>query len=317
MVYRCVAVAVALLLSTSSIFASISDECRAQQTIFANASRNGHPIDFYYFKNDTKETIQLTWAGDAIGVIILVTMSESEQGLGQSSDIYRSIDNGKTFEKITQNLGEEIYIKRENGLQTRKIYHKMRKIYVICHDIHNRNNSLIYSTVDSGKRWKKSTLPFILNGKLKFSARDSQSNLVFTLEGHTKSLFVSRDGGITWELVLQNVQECFWSGFNVDNKISNRGAFTLSKSEDGGRNWRVILENVRKIWAPEAIRSDADLEEDSGESQYEPSGRFLYAAHFVDVERSRLQLSVSDNGGNNFRRVYLPTVVSDQVRCPA
>lgn len=39
-----------------------------------------------------------------------------------------SIDNGKTFEKITQNLGEEIYIKRENGLQTRKIYHKMRKV---------------------------------------------------------------------------------------------------------------------------------------------------------------------------------------------
>lgn len=74
------------------------------------------------------------------------------------------------------------------------------------------------------------------------------------------------------------------------------------------------MENVRKIWAPEATRSDADLEEDSGESQYEPSSRFLYAAHFVDEEKNHLQLSVSDNGGNNFRRVYLPTVVSDQVR---
>ncbi|KAM7537040.1 hypothetical protein Aperf_G00000072767 [Anoplocephala perfoliata] len=321
MVYRVVTVLTIIAIAISACVSN-PDKCKEQQKIFTEALKRGHPIDF----NDTKETIQLTWAGEAIGVIILVTMSESEQGLGQPSDIYRSVDNGKTFEKITANLGENIHIKRENGLQTRKLYHKMRKIYVICHDMHNRNNSLIYSTIDSGNHWKKSLLPFVLNGKLKFSPRDPDSNLVLTLEVHTKTLFVSEDGGVKWRPALQDVQEFFWSSFAVDNKFtlyalhgkviekpsSGRDAFTLSKSEDGGRTWRVLLENVRKIWAPEVLRSDADLEEDAGESQYEPSGRFLYATHFTSNEKSLLQLSVSDDGGRNFHRVFLPSIVSDR-----
>lgn len=52
--------------------------------------------------------------------------------------------------------------------------------------MHNRNNSLIYSTTDSGDHWKKSLLRFVLNGKLKFSPRDPDSDLVLTLESHTK-----------------------------------------------------------------------------------------------------------------------------------
>ncbi len=75
-------------------------------------------------------------------VIILVTMSENEYGLGQSSDIYRrfvsvcvhgllSVDNGKTFENITGNIGEQIFIKREHGLQTRQNQHKIRKVSVL------------------------------------------------------------------------------------------------------------------------------------------------------------------------------------------
>lgn len=92
----------------------------------------------------------------------------------------------------------------------------------------------------------------------------------------------------------------------------NRSSFTLSKSKDGGRTWQTILDNVRKIWSPEALRSDADSE-DSGESPYEPSGRFLYVAHFVDDEKAQLQLSVSDDGGNTFRRVHLPTIVPERV----
>nr|CDS16971.1 sortilin [Echinococcus granulosus] len=170
-------------------------------------------------------------------------------------------------------------------------------------------------------RLSKSYSPMPQRMVIQLTSNDTKETIQLTWAGDAIG-----DGGITWELVLRNVQECFWSSFNVDSKSSlyalhgkvvkkstgNRGAFTLSKSEDSGKNWRVILVNVRKIWAPEVMRSDADLEEDSGRSQYEPSGRFLYAAHFADEERNLLQLSVSDDGGNSFRRVYLPTVFSDQ-----
>ncbi|VDD79952.1 unnamed protein product [Mesocestoides corti] len=140
-----------------------------------------------------------------------------------------------------------------------------------------------------------------------------------------KTLFVSEDGGLIWKTAQHDVQEYFWSGFTVDSKNTiyalhgastktnaNRNAFTLSKSVDGGETWTQILSDVRKIWAPEALRSDVDIDEDGTNSQYEPSGRFLYASHFIDKEKGTLRLSVSDDGGNNFRQVYLPTVFSDR-----
>ncbi|VDN98500.1 unnamed protein product [Rodentolepis nana] len=308
---------------TALVCASETDKCKAQQKIFTEATKHGQPIDFYYFKNDTKETIQLTWTGDSTGIIILVTMSESEQGLGQPSDLYRSTDNGKTFEKITKNLGENIHIKRENGLQTWKSA-KNRKIYVVCHDMQNLNHTVIYSTADSGQSWKKSILPFILNGKLKLLVFDEDSYSVLAMEASTKTLFVSIGGDSSWKPVLHDVQDYFWSRFSFDpkntiyalhgkgqkNPTSNRDSYALSKSEDGGETWRVLLKNVRKIWAPETY-TDADGEEPKNRTV----GRFLYAAHFpeeYDDGKNLLKLSVSENGGDIFHHVFLPAVISDR-----
>ncbi|VUZ56725.1 unnamed protein product [Hymenolepis diminuta] len=312
-----------ILAVTASVYASDPDKCKAQQKLFTEAIKHGHPIDFYYFKNDTKETIQLTWTGDSTGIIILVTMSESEQGLGQPSDLYRSTDNGKTFEKITGNLDENIHIKRENGLQTWKTA-KNRKIYVVCYDMQNRNHTLIYSTTDSGQSWNKSKLPFILNGKLKLLVVDADSYSVLAMEANTKTLFVSIGDDSSWKSALQDVQDFFWSRFTFDPKdtiyalhgkspkkpTSNRDAYTLSKSEDGGSTWRVLLRNVRKIWAPETYTDADDDDPKSG-----PAGRFLYAAHFTedaDNEKGPLKLSVSEDGGNTFHPVFLPAVTSDR-----
>lgn len=103
--------------------------------------------------NDTKETIQLTWAGENSGVsskniiallqvLILVTMTEGEAGPGLTSDIYRrylailfvygngSANNGKSFQKITQELGENVYIRRENGLQRHQNQRDSKEVHV-------------------------------------------------------------------------------------------------------------------------------------------------------------------------------------------
>lgn len=46
MVCRCVFWAIVFLLLILSADSSDSDECKEQQKIFTNASKNGHPIDF-------------------------------------------------------------------------------------------------------------------------------------------------------------------------------------------------------------------------------------------------------------------------------
>nr|VZI40107.1 unnamed protein product [Spirometra erinaceieuropaei] len=253
-----------------------------------------------------------------MGIIILVTMTEGDFGLGQPSDIYRSIDNGKSFQKITQNLGEKIYIKRENGLQTRKTLQKTRKIYVICQDETNKNASVMFSTSDAGDTWEKSKVDFILSGKLKFSVRDPDSDNILTLEKRTNVY-----GGRTWRLALNDVHDFTWSGFSVDDpgtiyalhrktaakSINDKEFLTLSKSVNFGRSWKSILTKVRKMWVPESIQNDESAT--SGQEGQQKLGRFLYAMHFNEDE-SKVQLSVSDDGGLSFKRVYLPTVAPER-----
>ncbi len=94
----------------------------------------------------------------------------------------------------------------------------------------------------------------------------------------------------------------------------NQNTYTLSKSVDSGSSWSPVLKDVRKMWAPESTKSEMDLELDEIDAQPEPSARFLYAAHFADDEKKTIQLSVSDDGGNSFRKVHLPTVVPERVR---
>lgn len=91
--------------------------------------------------------------------------------------------------------------------------------------------------------------------------------------------------------------------------------YVLSKSVNFGQSWKTLLTRVRKVWSPELILSNAEMEAvDEENVRYLPPGRFLYASHFVDAEMKTLRLSMSEDAGSTFRKVYLPTVVPEQAR---
>ncbi|VDN09289.1 unnamed protein product [Dibothriocephalus latus] len=63
------------------------------------------------------------------------------------------------------------------------------------------------------------------------------------------------------------------------------------------------------MWVPESMQNDEFAA--PGQEGQPKLGRFLYAMHF-DEDESKVQLSVSDDGGLSFKRVYLPTVAPER-----
>ncbi|CAH8621095.1 unnamed protein product [Dicrocoelium dendriticum] len=304
--------------------------CESGDRRFSDVIKKGKALDVFYFMNDTKETIQLTWAG------------ENKNGPGLTSDIYRSENNGKNFHKITYELGERVYIRRENGLQRHQNQRDSMELFVVCYDPDNREHSIIFVTKDGGASWDKSNVPFVLSGQLRFYPRKRLSPWILTVEEKTSKLFLSLDNGNSWSKVHENVVDFFWSIYDSDpdetfyvlyktahtiNETTNQ---TLVKSTDFGRTWISVMDHVVRVWAPRGVRTQATNtsglfdslnEHDAYESGLgnlvaSPSlplpdrkgNQFLYVAHFTTPENQTTRLSVSVDGGQTFRPVYLPTV---------
>ncbi|KAF5401923.1 Sortilin [Paragonimus heterotremus] len=318
-------------------------KCESDQTHFDDIIKKGNALAVFYFTNDTKETIQLTWAGENSGVLILVTMTDGDSGPGLSSDIYRSDNNGKTFIQITHELGEKVYIRRENGLQRHQNQRDSKELFVICYDIDNKRHSVIFVTKDGGYTWEKSNVPFVLSGQLRFYPRKRLSPWILTLEEKTSILYLSLDNGKSWVNVHDNVVDFFWSIYTDDpeetfyvvyksdslkNDTTNQ---TLAKTTDFGSTWVRIMENVVRVWAPKGVQTQTTDKFGSEKSTTTPSfteaemqvgmqkasesqegdrrsGFFLYVAHYNDLENQTTQLSVSVDGGKTFKPVFLPTV---------
>ncbi|CAH8543010.1 unnamed protein product [Schistosoma rodhaini] len=329
------AVFVLTFTSTSPFGASSSSNvCDSQQKLFDPIIKGGKALEVFYFVNDTKETIQLTWAGENSGVLILVTMTEGESGPGLTSDIYRSDNNGKTFTKITQQLGENIYIRRENGLQRHQNQRDSKELFVICYDVENMTRSMIFVTEDGGSTWERSSVPFVLSGQLRFYPRERLSPWVLTLEEKTSILYLSLDNGKTWKNIHDNVVDYFWSVYEMDpgetvyilyHPQSSKNAserHVLAKSSDFGLTWTELLKDVIRVWAPRGVKVDIPRPHDKSsisfdsetEQDYETTklGHFLYASHFADTKNQTVQLSVSTDGGQTFNKAHLPTIQAER-----
>ncbi|CAL8069668.1 unnamed protein product [Calicophoron daubneyi] len=303
-------------------------DCSLEQKRFDAIVKSGKATDVFYFMNDTKETIQLTWVGENSGVLILVTMTEGDSGPGLTSDIYRSDNNGKVFFKITHDLGEQVYIRRENGLQRHQNQRDSKELFVICYDVENKHHSIIFVTKDGGFTWEKSNVPFVLSGQLRFYPRKRLSPWILTLEEKTSRLYLSLNNGKSWVNVHDNVADFFWSIYDSDpdetfyvlhrpNSSKNDSkVHTLSKTTDFGKSWTVIMKNVIRVWAPRGVRTqnvtNGTRDSEDGwvtrTNETDRGSRFLYIAHYVGSENQTTQLSLSTDGGKSFHSVYLPTV---------
>ncbi|KAF6775576.1 hypothetical protein AHF37_05049, partial [Paragonimus kellicotti] len=249
----------------------------------------------------------------------------------------------------THELGEKVYIRRENGLQRHQNQRDSKELFVICYDIDNKRLlRLIFVTKDGGYTWEKSNVPFVLSGQLRFYPRKRLSPWILTLEEKTSILYLSLDNGKSWVNVHDNVVDFFWSIYiddpeetfyvvyksdSLKNDTTNQ---TLAKTTDFGSTWVRIMENVVRVWAPKGVQTQTTDKFGSEKSTTTPSfteaemqvgvrktseshevdrksGFFLYVAHYNNLENQTTQLSVSVDGGKTFKPVFLPTVQPERI----
>ncbi|VDL91239.1 unnamed protein product [Schistocephalus solidus] len=107
----------------------------------------------------------------------------------------------------------------------------------------------------------------------------------------------------------ERIGDLLFMMFMILHAKNDKELLTLSKSANCGWSWEPILTKVRKMWVPEIMQNDEFTP--WGQEGQQKLGRFLYVMHYNEDE-SKVQLSVSDDGGLSFKRVHLPTVAPER-----
>ncbi|KAF7256812.1 hypothetical protein EG68_06436 [Paragonimus skrjabini miyazakii] len=211
-------------------------------------------------------------------------MTDGDSGPGLSSDIYRSDNNGKTFIQITHELGEKVYIRRENGLQR--------------HQNQRDSKEILYLSLDNGKSWVNvhdNVVDFFWS--IYIDDPEETFYVVYksdSLKNDTtnQTLAKTTDFGSTWVSIMENVVRV-WAPKGVQTQTTDK--FGTEKSTT----------------TPSFTEAEMQVGVQKASESYEvdrKSGFFLYVAHYNDLENQTTQLSVSVDGGKTFKPVFLPTV---------
>lgn len=191
---------------------------------------------------------------------VYVGAAGSPWGAGEHRGVYKTIDNGATWDKI-------LYTNEQSGIGDMVMDpHNPRKIIAAMYE-HIRTpwdfksgglGSGLYLTYDGGATWKKLTdkegLPKGMLGRIGLSIAHAKPNVVYALiEAKTTGLYKSTDGGENWSLVAtENIgnRPFYYSDIYVDTKNENR-IWNLwsyvSKSEDGGKTFRTVLDYGKSV----------------------------------------------------------------------
>ncbi len=166
--------------------------------------------------------------------------------------LYKSVDGGKSWKKI-------LYINEKTGCADICINPKNPSIiYATTWEFRRKPYSFnsggkgsgFYKSLDGGNTWKKINkgLPESEYGRIALALSESAPNqLIAIVESSKTGLFISRDGGESWNeksSTLNVVSRPFYfSTIVIDPIDSNRvyrPAFTLSYSDDGGYSFNDV-----------------------------------------------------------------------------
>uniref|UniRef100_A0A671TAI3 Sortilin-like n=1 Tax=Sinocyclocheilus anshuiensis TaxID=1608454 RepID=A0A671TAI3_9TELE len=234
---------------------------------------------FQHNFNDLSGMVSLAWVGDGTGVLLVLTTFQVPlfiMRFGQSR-LYRSEDYGKTFQDITD-LINNTFIQTEFGMA---IGPENSGKVILTGDLTEGRVTKIFSSVDFGKSFVTSELPFHPLMQITYNPRDSNILMVYSISDHLNSVGNGKmlPACCSSVIILVNF---FISG--------DRGMLELRKSLDYGKTFKTIGSRIYSFGL---------------------GGRFVFATIMSDSGSTRM-IHVSVDQGETWDMAQLPTVGHEQ-----
>uniref|UniRef100_A0A1I8I4X0 Sortilin n=1 Tax=Macrostomum lignano TaxID=282301 RepID=A0A1I8I4X0_9PLAT len=306
-----------ILLGLSFIAATESNACEKQQSdisvLLSDSTANKKFLSEFVFANDSKPKLQITWAGPNSKTLIALTLV-SYVTTSTLADVYRSTDDGRSFSRITAQVSpgvQPLQLLTQYGLQRNP--GNSSQLYLASAGSTDATTNL-HMSFDNGATWQTTVLPFALTQAFMF--HQTQKDLALAHSGST--LFLTRDGGLSWTRLKDQVVKASWGSATdqansiyavVDQSISSDKAVSLgSVVRNSGPAARIpkpsrsLLKTINfgDIWRPLADNIFS----------YVGRENFLFLS-LADTYGLSRRLAVSTDYGASFHRTSLPSISPD------
>uniref|UniRef100_A0A673FI50 Sortilin n=1 Tax=Sinocyclocheilus rhinocerous TaxID=307959 RepID=A0A673FI50_9TELE len=234
---------------------------------------------FQHNFNDLSGTVSLAWVGDGTGVLLVLTTFQVPlfiMRFGQSR-LYRSEDYGKTFQDITD-LINNTFIQTEFGMV---IDPENSGKVILTGDLTEGRVTRIFCSVDFGKSFVTSELPFHPLMQITYNPRDSNILMVYSISDHLNSVGNGKMLPACCSSVIILVN------FSISG---DRGMLELRKSLDYGKTFKTIGSRIYSFGL---------------------GGRFVFATIMTNSGSTRM-IHVSVDQGETWDMAQLPNVGHEQ-----
>uniref|UniRef100_A0A673FMS6 Sortilin n=1 Tax=Sinocyclocheilus rhinocerous TaxID=307959 RepID=A0A673FMS6_9TELE len=238
---------------------------------------------FQHNFNDLSGTVSLAWVGDGTGVLLVLTTFQVPlfiMRFGQSR-LYRSEDYGKTFQDITD-LINNTFIQTEFGMV---IDPENSGKVILTGDLTEGRVTRIFCSVDFGKSFVTSELPFHPLMQITYNPRDSNILMVYSIMVNSAWM----DGNFSL-CHFRGINDTIFLTTNPSGSCSDRGMLELRKSLDYGKTFKTIGSRIYSFGL---------------------GGRFVFATIMTNSGSTRM-IHVSVDQGETWDMAQLPNVGHEQ-----
>jgi photosystem II stability/assembly factor-like uncharacterized protein len=180
-------------------------------------------------------------------------------GPGGDRGLYKTIDNGKTWNKIldiSENTGitDIVMDPRNPDILYAASYQRRRRVFTL---INGGPESAIYRSTDAGATWTKckNGLPKCDMGRIGLTISPANPDVIYAIieaAGDAGGVFRSIDRGVTWERRNKYISTSpqYYNRLIADpkdeDKVYSLDTYTMV-TEDGGKSWRRIGNKNRHV----------------------------------------------------------------------
>ncbi|XP_076469202.1 sortilin-like [Babylonia areolata] len=260
----------------------------------------------HVFKDETKFSLALAWAGENDDGVLVVLTSRVESIYTAESTLWRSIDFGRHWKNISESVQYQGF-RRGDGLQRNP--HNPKWLYLVSYQ------NMMYTSEDGGETWTKVGLVDVVKGDLIFHESKKYKDHIMFVTSHDNKLVMTRNNFRDMDVVKDDgVVTAKWG--SEDSNTATQMFITYGASSNNYKLFPFFDDDIqtyklqRRPAEGGSWKTIRDYVVDFG-----LQGDFLYASVYTSSKpapNSERLLIVSNDGGDMWNEAQLPTITRDR-----